>query len=473
MELSTGEISRIKTLENGTQVSTPLTIQIISNIQPFGNQTGGALRYRCMASDGEQSIVMVLPMHLTPLVDEQKICRFTVLKIVRYNFTKKARPNEAPMAFIIVSEAEIVGTATEKLGNPEKSGAGAPAQQSYQPPQQSFQQAPAQQQPQQQQSYQPTQSFQQQPQQQQSYGNSSFMSRVADTKPNVYGGGMAPVHTGSAPILHPIKDLNPYHSRWTIRARVTQKTAIKSWNKPNSQGRLFSVNLLDDSGEIRATAFTQQVDRLFPMLEAGKVYYISNAQVKMARQQFSTLNNQYELTFDDSTIVEQCQETTGVPQEQYEFVPLANLMKYEKGAIVDVLCVVRSVEDVVEITPKNGPTDRKMVKRDMSVVDKSGYQVRATVWGDDAREFKVPVDAIVAFKGMRVGDFGGRTLSLPSIGSLTANPDIPEAHMLRGWYDSAGRNASFQTYESMGGGGGGGEGRTDQIKTMAAVRDEN
>ncbi|KAJ2424737.1 hypothetical protein GGF47_002777, partial [Coemansia sp. RSA 2524] len=73
MELSTGEISRIKTLENGTQVSTPLTIQIISNIQPFGNQTGGALRYRCMASDGEQSIVMVLPMHLTPLVDEQKI----------------------------------------------------------------------------------------------------------------------------------------------------------------------------------------------------------------------------------------------------------------------------------------------------------------------------------------------------------------------------------------------------------------
>ncbi|KAJ2120471.1 Replication factor A protein 1 [Coemansia sp. RSA 720] len=477
MELSTGEISRIKTLENGTQVSTPLTIQIISNIQPFGNQTAGALRYRCMASDGEQSIVMVLPMHLTPLVDEQKICRFTVLKIVRFNFTKKARPNEAPMAFIIVSDAEIVGTATEKLGNPEKSGA---AQQPYQ--QQSFQQAPAQQQsfqqaPAQQQSYQPPQqSFQQAPpqqphQQQQSYGNSSFMSRVGDTKPNVYGGGMAPVHTGSAPILHPIKDLNPYHSRWTIRARVTQKTGIKSWNKPNSQGRLFSVNLLDDSGEIRATTFTQQVDRLFPMLEAGKVYYISNAQVKMARQQFSTLNNQYELTFDDSTVIEQCQETTGVPQEQYEFVPLANLMKHDKGAIVDVLCVVRGVEDMVEITPRNGPTDRKMIKRDLSVVDKSGYQVRATVWGDDARDFKVPADAIVAFKGMRVGDFGGRTLSLPSIGSLTANPDIPEAHMLRGWYDSAGRNASFQTYESMGGGGG--EARTDQIKTMAAVRDEN
>ncbi|KAJ2348518.1 Replication factor A protein 1, partial [Coemansia sp. RSA 2618] len=93
----------------------------------------------------------------------------------------------------------------------------------------------------------------------------------------------------------------------------------------------------------------------------------------------------------------------------------------------------------------------------------------------EARDFGLPVDSIVAFKGMRVNDFGGRTLSLPSIGSMVANPDIPEAHMLRGWYDSAGRNASYQTYERMGGSGAGAGGgaREDPLKTMAAVRDEN
>ncbi|KAJ1841383.1 Replication factor A protein 1 [Coemansia sp. RSA 2708] len=485
MQLSVGELARIKTLENGTQVSTPVTLQVISNIQPFSNQgSSGQMRYRCMGSDGEQSIVMVLPVHLTPLVDEQKICRFTVLRVVRYSFTRKAKPNDAPMPFIIVSDAEVVGTATEKLGNPERSGVGAAAtsamaapayQQQHQAtpptPQQVYQQQQATN-PAPQQAYQQQQTYQQQ---QPSFGGSSFMNRVGETKPSGYGsGGAAPVHSGAAPILHPIKDLNPYHNRWTIRARVTQKSGIKSWNKQTSQGRLFSVNLLDDSGEIRATAFTQHVDRLYPMLEAGKVYYISNAQVKMARQQFSTLNNQYELAFDDSTVVEQCAETAGVPQEQYDFVPLANLMRHDKGALVDVLCVVRSADEPVEITPRSGPTDRKMVKRDLTVVDKSGFQVRATLWGQDAQEYALPADAVVAFKGVRVGDFGGRTLSLPSTGAMTANPDIPEAHMLRGWYDSAGRGSAFQTYDAGGAGArAGGEVRTDQLKTMAQVRDEN
>ncbi|KAJ2650113.1 Replication factor A protein 1 [Coemansia sp. RSA 1250] len=468
MELSAGEIAKIKMLDNGCSVTTPVTLQVISNLQPFGNQNAGPLRFRCMASDGEQSIVMVLPVHLTALVDEQKICRYTVLKVQRYNFTKKKGPNDQMMSFIIVGDAEIVGTATDKLGSPEKLGMGSAAQPSA---------MAAPQQPQQQQSaYQPPPQPQpQQQQQQQNYGNSSFMSRVEESKPNAYSGGaMAPVHTGNAPILHPIKDLNPYHNRWTIRARVTQKSAIKSWNKPNSQGRLFSVNLLDDSGEIRATAFTQQVDRLFPMLEAGKVYYISNAQVKMARTQFSTLNNQYELTFDDSTVVEQCVETTGVPQEQFNFIPLANLMNHEKNSIIDVLCVVRDIGDLTEITPRNGPADRKMIKRELTVVDRSGYQVRLTLWGQEATEFSLPKDSIVAFKGVRVGDFGGRTLSLPSIGAMTANPDISEAHMLRGWYDSTGRDSAYQAYDGVAGGAGSGAAvRQDQLKTMAQVRDEN
>ncbi|KAJ1862099.1 hypothetical protein LPJ78_004941, partial [Coemansia sp. RSA 989] len=128
MELSAGEIAKIKMLDNGCSVTTPVTLQVISNLQPFGNQNAGPLRFRCMASDGEQSIVMVLPVHLTALVDEQKICRYTVLKVQRYNFTKKKGPNDQMMSFIIVGDAEIVGTATDKLGSPEKLGMGSAAQ---------------------------------------------------------------------------------------------------------------------------------------------------------------------------------------------------------------------------------------------------------------------------------------------------------------------------------------------------------
>ncbi|KAJ2792775.1 Replication factor A protein 1, partial [Coemansia guatemalensis] len=345
---------------------------------------------------------------------------------------------------------------------PTASAMAAPAhQQTYQPPQQqqSYQPPPQQQQ----QAYQP-------PQQQQSYG-SSFMNRVGDTKPAVYGSApQAPVHTGPTPALHPIKDLNPYHNRWTIRARVTQKSPVRSWSKNNNtnQGRLFSINLLDETGEIRATAFTQQVDRLYPLFEVGKVYYISNAQVKMARQQFSNLNNEYELTFEDSTVVEQCVDATAVPQENFNFVPLASLMKFEKGNVVDVLCVLRQIGEVSQITAKTG--DRQMIKRDLLVVDKSGFQVRATLWGEEAKTFDMPEDSIVAFKGMRVGDFGGRTLSLPSVGSMVRAPDITEAHALQGWYDSVGRTTNFQSFDASASGG---QRQDTPLKTMAQVRDEN
>ncbi|KAJ2385120.1 Replication factor A protein 1, partial [Coemansia sp. RSA 2603] len=331
----------------------------------------------------------------------------------------------------------------------------------------------------------PQQQYQQQQQQQQSFQNqnqgshpmNSFMARPDQPKPSfgVSATAVAPVHTGPAPPVHPIGDLNPYHNKWTIRARVTQKSTIKQWNKPTSSGRLFSVNLLDESGEIRATAFTQQVDKLYPLLEVGKVYYVSNAQVKMARQQFSNVNNQYELTFDDNSVVELCPEQGSVPQEHFDFIRLDSLGKFEKNHVIDVLAVVRGVGDITEITAK--ADQRKMLKRELTLVDQSGYQVRMTLWGNEAETFTVSGEPVMAFKGARVGDFGGRTLSLPSMGSMTVNPDIPAAHQLRGWYDAGGRTQQFQTYGgsagAVGGQGDSAERFEAQLKTMAQVRDEH
>lgn len=57
-------------------------------------------------------------------------------------------------------------------------------------------------------------------------------------------------------------------------------------------------------GEIKGTAFNEQVDRLYNILEEGKVYYISKARVTMARKQFSTVDHEYELSFDNGTEIQ-------------------------------------------------------------------------------------------------------------------------------------------------------------------------
>lgn len=58
---------------------------------------------------------------------------------------------------------------------------------------------------------------------------------------------------------------------------------------------------MDDSGEIRATGFNQQVDQFFDMLQEGKAYLISKARVNIAKKQFNNVNNEYELMLGNET----------------------------------------------------------------------------------------------------------------------------------------------------------------------------
>ena len=114
-----------------------------------------------------------------------------------------------------------------------------------------------------------------------------------------------PKPSGRAGSIYPIEGLSPYQNNWTIKARVTQKSDIKTWSNARGEGKLFNVTLMDDSGEIRATAFNLVVDHLYPKLEEGKVYYVSKARVNLAKKKFSNVNNDYELSFERNTEVEE------------------------------------------------------------------------------------------------------------------------------------------------------------------------
>lgn len=85
-------------------------------------------------------------------------------------------------------------------------------------------------------------------------------------------------------------------------------------------------------------------------------------------------------------------------------------------------------------------------KRELTLVDKSQFSVRITLWGKQAEEYSADDYPIIAFKGVKVGDFGGRSLSMYSSSTMSINPDIDEAFALRGWYDAIGVDSSFQSH---------------------------
>jgi replication factor A1 len=46
------------------------------------------------------------------------------------------------------------------------------------------------------------------------------------------------------------------------------------------------------------------------------------------------------------------------------------------------------------------------------LVDTSEFSVRMTLWGKQAEQFNSP-ESVIAFKSVKVGDFGGKTSSQP------------------------------------------------------------
>ncbi|KAJ8123240.1 hypothetical protein O1611_g9644 [Lasiodiplodia mahajangana] len=232
-------------------------------------------------------------------------------------------------------------------------------------------------------------------------------------------------------VIYPIESLSPYAHKWTIKARVTSKSDIKSWHKASGEGKLFSVNLLDESGEIKATGFNEQCDAFYELLQEGQVYYISTCRVNLAKKQFSNLPNDYELAFERETLIEKAEDQASVPQVRFNFVNISELQAVEKDATVDVVGVLKEVSDVSEITSKS--TGKAYEKRELTIVDDSQFSVRLTVWGKTATAFAAQPESVVAFKGVKVSDFGGRSLSLLASGTMAVDPDIEEAHRLKGW----------------------------------------
>lgn len=264
-----------------------------------------------------------------------------------------------------------------------------------------------------------------------------------------------------------IASLNPYQSKWTIRARVTNKSSIRTWSNSRGEGKLFSFEIVDESGEIKITAFNKEVDKFFSLVEQGKVYYISKASLKVANKQYTTLKNDYEMTLNAQSSIVLCDDSQGVPEMHCDFVPIAELENRDKDAIIDVIGVCKSAEDVSRITTK---TSREVSKRALNLIDTTGKVVTVTLWGEEAEKFDGSGQPVVAIKGARLSDFGGRSLSALFSSTIMVNPDIPEAFQLRAWYDQEGHAQDSQSLTETRSVG---SGAKTNWKTLSDVKNEH
>ncbi|XP_068126178.1 replication protein A 70 kDa DNA-binding subunit [Hyperolius riggenbachi] len=437
-KLSEGSIGAIL---QGDQSLKPI-FQVI-NIRPI-NTANGPPRYRLLMSDGLNTLSsFMLATQLNSLVDGNRLATNCICQVSRYivNNLKDGR------RVVIVMEMEVLKPADSvsgKIGNPQPYNDGQAA------PQQAA----------------PTQAVAPPPVSKPVQNSAPPPNRGIS---KTFGGGNTfGTPGGSQAKVVPIASLNPYQSKWTIRARVTNKGQIRTWSNSRGEGKLFSIEMVDESGEIRATAFNEQADKFFTLIEVNKVYYFSKGTLKIANKQYTAVKNDYEMTFNSETSVIPCEDSSEVPTVQFDFVPISELENKNKDTLIDIIGVCKSFEDVTKVTIKSN--NREVSKRTIHLMDTSGKVVATTLWGEDADKFDGSRQPVVAIKGARLSDFGGRSLSVLSASTFMINPDIPEAFKLRGWFDSEGQVLEGTSISESRGGGGGGN---TNWKSLLEVKNEN
>jgi replication factor A1 len=286
-----------------------------------------------------------------------------------------------------------------------------------------------------------------------------------------------PILKNDAPArIIPIAALNPYQGRWAIKARVTAKGDLRRYNNARGDGKVFSFDLLDsDGGEIRVTCFNAVVDRFYDAIELGKVYMISKGSLKPAQKNYNHLKNEWEIFLEATSMVELCPDEDGsIPKQQFSFRPISEIENAENNSILDVIGVVISVNPSVPILRKNGMETQRRI---LNLKDGSGRSVELTLWGEfcnrEGQKLEEMINSggfpVLAVKSGKVNDFSGKSIGTISATQLLINPDLPEAHGLRNWFDGVGKSASSVSIsrEIMLGGS-----KNEIRKTVSQIKDE-
>src|SRR5699024_9468324 len=138
-------------------------------------------------------------------------------------------------------------------------------------------------------------------------------------------------------------------------------------------------------------------------------YLISKGVIKSANKRFSSLNNDYEITLHSGSIIEPCPDADiiSIPKLRFKFINLSDMANINAGTMVDVIGVIRSVNEPETIVSKR--TSKEWLKKEIIIVDKSLTEARLTLWNETATNFNGEVGQIMAVKNVLIGYFKGKT----------------------------------------------------------------
>ena len=288
--------------------------------------------------------------------------------------------------------------------------------------------------------------------------------------PGATGGGKTVPGVVNSRRSQPIASLNPYQPQWTIKAKLAVKGNTRTYRNAKGEGKVLTVELVDSEGTaIQATLWREAVERYENVLEVGKLYYVSKGSLRPANRQYTTVNNDYEMSLDGkSEIVEASEEeqlesaAKKIFEKAFEFVSIGDLAKRvnSKRATCDVCAVVKSVADLSAVKRKSDNSE--IQKRELTLCDESSSTVQLTLWNalatEQGEKLKEMTNPVIIVRSVRVTEYEG--VSLGTLGKSemqifeldeAAKASVEEGEVTEKaietakWFKENGENATFKT----------------------------
>ena len=231
----------------------------------------------------------------------------------------------------------------------------------------------------------------------------------------------------------------------TIKARVLSLAPIRTFKNSNGEGKLLSLILGDDSGEIEGIMFNDQVDQFKDIFEESKIYTISSFSVKPANPRYKRANHPCQISLNSKTEVTELsdeEENSEIPKIILQCQPIKDIAEVKENANVDVCGALLSEIDSQSIRTKKGDD---IIKNEFEIGDESGSKVKVVTWGDLQDDIaNLNIGSVLAIKGALVKSYlNMKFISITSLTKVMLGKKIPEnekVKTVKEWYEKGGAN---------------------------------
>jgi Replication protein A OB domain len=178
------------------------------------------------------------------------------------------------------------------------------------------------------------------------------------------------------------------------------------------------------------TFWAEEIDKFMSKFEEGKIYIISNADIKKAGN-FNKSEHSCELSCNRTTQITEGQDTNSIKAFDLNLENLSLLKSEKLYANKTVFCIIHSKPEFSEMIKKDGTP---LQKTTFQIIDQSQQVVEVVGWGEHAWERISAANAhdIVVITNLSVREFGGNknfSFSYPE-SKIVINPPIAKEKMI-------------------------------------------